>query len=76
MITILDNNLIVFRVSTRRGADAFCNIQDLNQVVKDLGCREGYFTIYTFFASKMQRVTKRDLPLYFEANKLTMDFHY
>lgn len=76
METKIDNSLRVYMVLTNTGKSAFCNITDLNQVVQELGCREGYFKIFHFWNNKQEKVTKKDLASFFEGSQLTQEFYY
>lgn len=76
METKINNNLRVYMVVTSRGKSAFCNIEDLNEVVRELGCKEGYFKIFHFWNNKQERVTKKDLASFFEGSQLTQEFYY
>jgi hypothetical protein len=76
MKTQIDNNLRVYQVVTSLGQQAFCNITDLNQVIKEFGCREGYFKIYHFWNNKAQKVSRKDLLSFFEGSQLKQEFFY
>jgi len=76
MKTTLDSNYRVFMVVTSRGKSAFCNIDKLNKVVKELGAREGYFTVYEFWDNKPKKVTKANLARFFEGAGLKQNFVY
>ena len=76
MKTEINNNLRVYMVVTSTGKSAFCNITELNQVVKELGCNEGYFKIFHFWNNKQKKVTKKDLASFFEGSQLTQEFYY
>lgn len=76
MKTKIDNNLRVYMVLTATGKSAFCNITDLNKVVQELGCREGYFKIFHFWSNKQKKVTKKDLASFFEGAQITQEFYY
>lgn len=76
MNTVINNNLRVYHVVTSVGKQAFCNIEDLNQVVKNLDTHAGYFKIYHFWNNKPQRLTKKALKSMFEGAQLTQDFNY
>jgi hypothetical protein len=76
MKTEIDNNLRVYLVVTSTGKSAFCNIENLNQVVKELGCNEGYFKIFHFWNNKQERVSKKDLLSFFEGSQLKQEFFY
>jgi hypothetical protein len=76
MKTTIDNNLRVYQVLTSTGKQVFCNITELNNVVKELEVREGYFKIYHFWNNKAQKVSKKELKLFFEGSQLTQEFNY
>ena len=76
MKTTIDNNLRVYQVITSTGKQAFCNIEQLNEVVKDLDTREDYFKINHFWNNKAQKVSKKDLKSFFEGSHLTQEFKY
>jgi hypothetical protein len=54
----------------------FCNIEQLNECVKYLGCKEGYFKINHFWNNKAQKLSKKDLKAMFEGSQLKQDFFY
>jgi len=74
MKTTINNNLRVYQVTTSTGKQYFCNIEDLNEICKDL--HQGYFKIFHFWNNKAQRVTKKDLKSFFEGSGLTQQFYY
>lgn len=76
MKTSIDNSLRVYQVLTSTGQQVFCNIIDLNEVVKELGCKEGYFKIYHFWNNKAEKVSKKDLLAFFEGSQLKQKFFY
>lgn len=76
MTTTINNNLKVYHVVTSLGKQAFCNIEQLNEVVKSLDTHAGYFKIYHFWNNKAQRVSKKDLKSFFEGSQLTQEFAY
>jgi hypothetical protein len=76
MKTTIDNNLRVYQVITSAGNQVFCNIENLNEVIKELNAREGYFKIYHFWNNKAQKVSKKDLKSFFEGSQLKQDFFY
>ena len=76
MKTTIDNNQRIFQVVTSTGKQAFCNLSDLNTVVKSLDTYEGYFKIFHFWNSKSQKVSRKYLKELFEANKLNQEFYY
>ena len=76
MKTTINNLLRVYHVTTSTGKQAFCNIEDLNQVVKDLDTHQGYFKIFHFWNNKPQRLSKKVLDQMFEGSQLKRDFNY
>lgn len=76
MIININNNLRVYQVLTSTGKQAFCNITQLNEVVKDLQCIPGYFKINHFWNNKPQKLSKKDLKAMFEGSQLKQEFYY
>ena len=76
MNTTINNDLRVYHIVTSTGKQAFCNIEDLNEVVAHLGAQPGYFKIYHFWNNKAQKVSKKDLKIFFEGSHLTQNFYY
>ena len=76
METTIKNGLRVYMVVTSTGHQAFCNIQDLNRVVKELGAKEGYFKVYHFWNNKQQKLSKKELKDMFEGSQLKQEFYY
>ena len=76
MKTTIDNNLRVYQVTTSTGKQAVRNIEQLNEVVKDLQTQPDYFKIFHFWNNKPQKVTKKDLKAFFEGAQLKQDFIY
>jgi hypothetical protein len=76
MKTIINNNLRVYQIITSTGRQAFCNIEQLNDVIKSLDTHEGYFKIFHFWNNKAQKVSKKDLKLFFEGANLKQEFYY
>lgn len=76
MKTTINNSLRVYQVVTSVGRQAFCNIEQLNEVVRSLDTHEGYFKIYHFWNNKPQRLSKKDLKLMFDGSQLTQEFVY
>ena len=76
MTTIINNDLRVYQVKTSVGKQAFCNIEQLNEVVKNLQTHEDYFKIYHFWNNKPEKVSKKDLKGFFEAANLKQEFTY
>ena len=76
MKTTINNSLRVYHVTTSTGKQAFCNIEDLNQVVKELDTHQGYFKIFHFWNNKPQRLSKKVLDQMFDGSQLKRDFNY
>lgn len=76
MNTTINNNLRVYQVITSTGKQVFCNIDQLNEVVINLGTRAGYFKIYHFWNNKPQRLTKKALLSMFDGSGLKQKFNY
>ena len=76
MTTTINNNLRVYQVITSTGKQAFCNIEQLNEVVKYLETQPDYFTIYHFWNNKPEKVSKKDLKGFFEGSNLKQNFVY
>lgn len=57
----INNSLRVYHVVNTTGNQWFCNIEDLNRIVKDNDLRAGYFKVYHFWNNKPERVSKKDL---------------
>jgi hypothetical protein len=74
--TTINNNLRVYQVVSSVGHQWFCNIEDLNRIVKDNELRAGYFKVYHFWNNKAERVSKKDLKAFFEGSQLKQDFSY
>ena len=74
MKTTINNDLRVYQVIDSIGHQFFCNIQDLNQICKDMN--QGYFKIYHFWNNKAQKVSKKDLKSFFEGSDLKQEFFY
>lgn len=76
MTVTINNNLRVYQVITSTQKQAFCNIEDLNEVVRSLETNPGYFKIYHFWNNKAQKVSKKDLKSFFEGAQLNQEFNY
>lgn len=74
MKVLLNNDLRVFQVVTSTGKQAFCNLEDLNKVIAELGTHSGYFKVYDFWNNKAQRVSNKLLKEMHEAHGLKMEF--
>lgn len=76
MKTTINNSLRVYQVVTSTGKQVFCNIEDLNEVVKQLETHPGYFKIFHFWNNKPQKLSKKALDTMFEGSQLTRQFNY
>lgn len=76
MKTTINNNLRVYQVVTSTGKQVFCNIEDLNEVVKQSDTHPGYFKIFHFWNNKPQKLSKKALDTMFEGSQLTRQFNY
>jgi hypothetical protein len=76
MNTTINNNLRVYHVVTSVGKQAFCNIEQLNEVVKYLDTHQGYFKIFHFWNNKPQKLSKKALDQMFEGSQLKREFNY
>ena len=74
MKTTINNDLRVYQVLTSTGKQFFCNIQDLNEICKDL--QPGYFKINHFWNNKAEKLSAKALKQMFEANQLKQNFIY
>jgi hypothetical protein len=75
MKTTIDNNLRVFQVITSVGKQAFCNLDELNNVMANLCTHAGYFKIYHFWNNKAKRVTKKYLDEIYKAHSMKREFN-
>lgn len=76
MKTTIDNNLRVYQVITSLGKQSFCNIEQLNEVVKDLRTNAGYFKIYHFWNNKPEKLSRKVLDDMFDGSQLKRNFDY
>jgi hypothetical protein len=76
METKINNFMRVYQVTTSTGKQAFCNIEDLNRVVKELDCKAGYFKVFHFWDNKPKKLSKKDLKAMFEGAQLKQEFYY
>lgn len=76
MKTVINNDFRVYQVVSSTGKQWFCNIEDLNKIIKENQLREGYFKIYHFWNNKAQKVSKKDLKIFFDGSQLKQDFFY
>lgn len=75
MRTTIESDLRVFMV-VKGSKTAFCNIEDLNRVVQELQCREGYFSIYEIWNNKPKKVSQKHLAAFMEGAGLKQEFFY
>lgn len=76
MKTVINNNLRVYQVVTSTGYQFFCNIEQLNEVVKENNLKAGYFKILHFWNNKPQKLSKKALKEMFEGSQLKQEFLY
>ena len=76
MQTTINNNIRVYQVITSTGKQAFCNIEQLNEFVKNLETHAGYFKVFHFWNNKPQRLSKKALDTMFEGSQLKREFNY
>ena len=74
MITIIDNNQRVFQVVDSYGRNYFCNLKQLNEVIRENNLVEGYYTINHFWNNKPKKVSKKLLKEMFEAQGIEKQF--
>jgi hypothetical protein len=68
MKTTIDNNLRVFQIVTSTGKQVFCNLDELNNVMINLGTHAGYFKIWHFWDNKPKRVSRKYIDEMYAAN--------
>jgi hypothetical protein len=76
MKTTINNNLRVYQIVTSTGRQIFCNIEQMNEAVKFLDAKAGYFKINHFWNNKAKKLSKKDLKAMFEGSQLKQDFFY
>ena len=74
MKTTIDNNQRVFQVIDSYGRQYFCNLSELNKVMKENNLRMGYYTINHFWNNKPKRATKKLLNDMFESAGIIKEF--
>ena len=74
MITIIDNNQRVFQVVDSYGRNYFCNLKQLNEVIRENNLIEGYYTINHFWNNKPKKASKKLLKEMFEAQGIEKQF--
>ena len=74
MVTTIDNNQRVFQVVDSYGRNYFCNLKQLNEVIKENNLVEGYYTINHFWNKKKKKASKKLLKEMFEAQGIEKQF--
>ena len=74
MVTTIDNNQRVFQVVDSYGRNYFCNLKQLNEVMRENNLIEGYYTINHFWNNKPKKVSKKLLKEMFEAQGIEKQF--
>lgn len=74
MVTTIDNNQRVFQVVDSYGRNYFCNLKQLNEVIKENNLVEGYYTINHFWNNKPKKASKKLLKEMFEAQGIEKQF--
>ena len=67
MVTTIDNNQRVFQVVDSYGRNYFCNLKQLNEVIRENNLIGGYYTINHFWNNKPKKASKKLLKEMFEA---------
>jgi hypothetical protein len=74
MKTEIDNNQRVFQVIDSHSRSYFCNLEDLNKVIKENDLTEGYYTINHFWNNKPKKISKKLLTEMFQASGIVKEF--
>ena len=74
MVTTIDNNQRVFQVVDSYGKNYFCNLKQLNEVMRENNLVEGYYTINHFWNNKPKKASKKLLKEMFEAQGIEKQF--
>ena len=74
METTIDNNQRVFQVVDSYGRNYFCNLKQLNEVIRENNLVEGYYTINHFWNNKPKKASKKLLKEMFEAQGIEKQF--
>ena len=74
MVTTINNNQRVFQVVDSYGRNYFCNLKQLNEVIKENNLVEGYYTINHFWNNKPKKASKKLLKEMFEAQGIEKQF--
>jgi hypothetical protein len=73
MKTTIDNNSRVFQIVTSTGKQFFCNLQDIQKIIKTENLIEGYYKINHFWNNKPQRATKKLLNDMFKSANIDIN---
>lgn len=76
METIINNNQRIYQIIDSDGGQFFCNIEDINRIVKENNMHAGDFKIFHFWNNKAKLVSKKDLKSFFEGVQLHQEFDY
>lgn len=76
MTTTINNDLRVYQVVTAWGKQAFCNIDELNNVTANLSTKKGFFKVYHFWNNKPTKLSRKELDAMFEGSQLKREFNY
>jgi hypothetical protein len=76
MKTTINNDLRVYQVITDTGKQAFCNIDELNNVCANFCTHKGQFKVYHFWNNKPQKLSRKALDQMFEGSQLKREFNY
>ena len=74
MVTTINNNQRVFQVVDSYGRNYFCNLKQLNEVIRENNLVEGYYTINHFWNNKPKKASKKLLKEMFEAQGIEKQF--
>ena len=74
MVTTIDNNQRVFQVVDSYGRNYFCNLKQLNEVIRENNLVEGYYTINHFWNNKPKKASKKLLKEMFEGQGIEKQF--
>lgn len=76
MVTTINNKERVFQIVSDYNRQTFCNLEDINKVVKHYNLKEGFFTVYEFWNNKPYKVNSNTLALLFKSNSINQEFSY
>lgn len=66
----------VYFITTSIGKQQFCQLHQMNDIIKEMRVVAGYFDIYYFWNGKQKKVSKKMLKDFFEGSQLVQDFNY